>query len=403
MPTDDLARDLACGTAPRTRLDPVPRRRCYHPAHLPNALPRDRNPLDVPPVRPSLSRQSCHGSRSRNCEPRDRNWPWVQSGFMTLHALSMLMKIHSYCSLNGELSERRRQLGKDERELDEVVEEMGGRRKVEREAREEWERQCGEAARVKERDAGQCEGSKAEPLAQPPTDASTSALSSEDETAAAAAALRHRQPTARRRSSSPSASRAGQSSAIHLPEEPQEGVETLTWHPSDRVSRLAIAICEAKDLLSSNGKRPVTFPDNVTFANFIDYLLVPTLVYELEYPRTDSCVAVQLAQVQTLKHMLTFPNTAQHPATLHPRKDPRDIRHLLHPCPHRRLVHPPRHLSHRHAPLRLRPRSRPPVYPRVPPHFLRHLRGRVQRVRRADPLRRPKLVRAAAVTTDARS
>lgn len=30
-------------------------------------------------------------------------WPWVQSGFLTLHALSMLMKIHSYCSLNGEL------------------------------------------------------------------------------------------------------------------------------------------------------------------------------------------------------------------------------------------------------------------------------------------------------------
>ena len=29
------------------------------------------------------------------------------------------------------------------------------------------------------------------------------------------------------------------------------------------------------------------YPDNLTFANFWDYMLCPTLVYELEYPRTD--------------------------------------------------------------------------------------------------------------------
>jgi sterol O-acyltransferase len=34
-----------------------------------------------------------------------------------------------------------------------------------------------------------------------------------------------------------------------------------------------------------NGK--TTYPNNVTFFNFIDYLSLPTLVYELEYPRTD--------------------------------------------------------------------------------------------------------------------
>lgn len=32
----------------------------------------------------------------------------------------------------------------------------------------------------------------------------------------------------------------------------------------------------------------VCWPENVTYANFWDYLLVPTLVYELEYPRTKS-------------------------------------------------------------------------------------------------------------------
>ena len=29
------------------------------------------------------------------------------------------------------------------------------------------------------------------------------------------------------------------------------------------------------------------FPDNVTLANYLDYLLVPSLVYALEYPRTE--------------------------------------------------------------------------------------------------------------------
>ena len=29
------------------------------------------------------------------------------------------------------------------------------------------------------------------------------------------------------------------------------------------------------------------YPENLTFANFLDYMLCPTLVYELEYPRTD--------------------------------------------------------------------------------------------------------------------
>ncbi|KAH6565629.1 hypothetical protein BASA50_010248 [Batrachochytrium salamandrivorans] len=34
-------------------------------------------------------------------------------------------------------------------------------------------------------------------------------------------------------------------------------------------------------------KPTVSFPANITFCNYMDYLLVPTLVYELEYPRTE--------------------------------------------------------------------------------------------------------------------
>ncbi|KIP03018.1 hypothetical protein PHLGIDRAFT_37640, partial [Phlebiopsis gigantea 11061_1 CR5-6] len=33
-----------------------------------------------------------------------RHWPWVQSGYLTLHTLVMIMKMHSYMNINGYLS-----------------------------------------------------------------------------------------------------------------------------------------------------------------------------------------------------------------------------------------------------------------------------------------------------------
>lgn len=39
----------------------------------------------------------------------------------------------------------------------------------------------------------------------------------------------------------------------------------------------------------------VTYPRNLTWSNYIDYLLCPTLCYELEYPRTERIVWSELA------------------------------------------------------------------------------------------------------------
>lgn len=36
-----------------------------------------------------------------------------------------------------------------------------------------------------------------------------------------------------------------------------------------------------------DGEGVTAVTNNITFFNFFDYLVVPTLVYELEYPRTD--------------------------------------------------------------------------------------------------------------------
>jgi sterol O-acyltransferase len=43
---------------------------------------------------------------------------------------------------------------------------------------------------------------------------------------------------------------------------------------------------ELKELESELYKSSVRFPQNQTFRNYVDFLFIPTFVYELEYPRT---------------------------------------------------------------------------------------------------------------------
>jgi len=60
----------------------------------------------------------------------------------------------------------------------------------------------------------------------------------------------------------------------------------------------AISLAEEKERLIleiENTQRDLTgkfvgkikYPENLTYSNFLDYMFCPTLVYELEYPRTD--------------------------------------------------------------------------------------------------------------------
>ena len=60
----------------------------------------------------------------------------------------------------------------------------------------------------------------------------------------------------------------------------------LTHHPDPRVSALATEFSELESELVSSGPERVRWPENITFKNFAVYQLIPTLVYELEYPRT---------------------------------------------------------------------------------------------------------------------
>jgi sterol O-acyltransferase len=62
----------------------------------------------------------------------------------------------------------------------------------------------------------------------------------------------------------------------------------LVDHPNESISAMAKDYTELQGELTSSGPYPVTYPNNQTLKNFAVYQLIPTLVYELEYPRTES-------------------------------------------------------------------------------------------------------------------
>lgn len=72
----------------------------------------------------------------------------------------------------------------------------------------------------------------------------------------------------------------------------------LEGHPNPEVNELAQSIINLDEAMTSrgvNGTKRKRFPENVTLWNFADYQLIPTLVYELEYPRTKTWVQVPLS------------------------------------------------------------------------------------------------------------
>ncbi|KAF9327517.1 hypothetical protein BGZ91_001432 [Linnemannia elongata] len=170
-----------------------------------------------------------------------RDWPWVQSGFFTLHAITMLMKIHSYIAYNGELSEKLIQLNKSEAAY----------------------------AQIKKDDLKTTDDD---------IDDSRSESSSQAD-----------QTYDRNTAGSPTSDNEQDASRLHhrLASEAAAALLQDTI-PSDsatvNASQLAAEIEDLRsDLKCQNGE---LWPANVTVANFFDYLIVPSLIYELQYPRT---------------------------------------------------------------------------------------------------------------------
>ncbi|CDS81951.1 related to acyl-CoA sterol acyltransferase [Sporisorium scitamineum] len=269
---------------------------------------------------------------------RYREWPWVQSGFFVLHTLAMLMKIHSYMNVNGNMADTYHRMRRVEAMLDERVAEVEGGEagRGEEQLRAAWAkavRQARNHGGFAERDASKGtaqvleqwssldtqRGSDSSRLrsgqlvnASKSDESAEAQLVVEDQNRPSAEAVQgekklsreeHKQlhkavseqEKAERDATSnaqlgrkPSISRNGAEHTIRDP-------HPLSSHPDTLISDLAREIeVLREDLLSARPSDPspdlihqhtVMWPANVTYANFWDYLLVPTLVYELSYPR----------------------------------------------------------------------------------------------------------------------
>lgn len=93
-------------------------------------------------------------------------------------------------------------------------------------------------------------------------------------------------------SSSLKDSPVGRSTFVVEAEDLPEGLiaHPLMYHPDSQISDMAKDYSELQSELTSSGPIFVRWPDNITWKNFAVYQLIPTLVYELEYPRTDRYV-----------------------------------------------------------------------------------------------------------------
>jgi sterol O-acyltransferase len=227
-------------------------------------------------------------------------WEWVQSGFFTLHALVMLMKIHSYLSVNGNFSELSLQLEAATKTLDSLVSRLpGGREKAEQDAaaaRQEKEKENGEGFAHTN---GSTHGSVT-PAGTPMMLPEGHVIGTADlmNGGLTAASLRNRLQTVPERASgqlssttavvgtsTPGSITPPQQDNSYFTSDVVSDDHSLIGHPDPTIDAQAKEVEELTQSL--RGKSKVQWPQNVTLANFVDYQLIPTLVYELEYPRTD--------------------------------------------------------------------------------------------------------------------
>lgn len=229
----------------------------------------------------------------------DRQWPWVQSGFFTLHALVMLMKMHSYLAVNGYLSRVNQIHIETVKKLNAACDALGGYEKALLQAREA------------KREMMANDTSSTPPVSS----VNKNHLDSNDvasiaiHNAANEAGLRNRLHSI---PSTASATPTTSDASYFPPGSPVQSDSThpLIDHPDKTVATLAQDITDMETELTSTGKKQIRFPENVTFWNFVDYQMVPTLVYELEYPRTNRYVHFRSILTASLLLTLLAQNTA---------------------------------------------------------------------------------------------
>lgn len=248
-----------------------------------------------------------------------RDWYWVQAGFLVLRehppsmpqlttdALSSLMKMHSYMSHNGMLSNVHARLQKEKHTLHEYLNSLPGghegalseaaKHKAELDAREASAPQVSEPATPTPRirvtsDEGAVTVS--ETIARLGLETDNLGELKLKGGANGEAKVRRRIRSSLPATDALPAPQSGlprgtslepaHTTSPHAPRAPT----LLAWSSDPKIALLARNIDAMSDELRSNGPRGLVWPQNVTYKHFIEFMFFPTLVYQLEYPRTST-------------------------------------------------------------------------------------------------------------------
>ncbi|CAE6499237.1 unnamed protein product [Rhizoctonia solani] len=210
----------------------------------------------------------------------NREWPWVQSGFFTLHTLVMLMKTYSYVATNGYLSDLARRRALTEDQLHKSVELVGG-----------YEAALAEAKQASPQSPGT---QSVTPIGTPLSDKEVSL----DQTK-----LRQRLNSTEPVKKEENTSRPKSSSYFPTGDAPALPPHPLINHPSPNIAVLAQNLTDMDLELTSTGKNRIRYPNNISYANFLDFQM---LCYELEYPRTERIRPMYIFEktVATFEHYI---------------------------------------------------------------------------------------------------
>ena len=193
------------------------------------------------------------------------------------------MKMHSYLSTNGELAHTHKQAEKVLAQLQKATEAEGG-----------WDEALHKAEAIMLEDDSPVQSGTPSVPSDAPDGSTTSYID-----ARTAATLRQRLAN----HASPGGAANGETATASgvkttgtrvmsvdtptIPTQPPSPSEILSNHPNEAIASLAKHHVELERELHGPIEGRVRWPANITFCDFAWYQLTPTLVYELEYPRTD--------------------------------------------------------------------------------------------------------------------
>lgn len=182
-----------------------------------------------------------------------RVWPWTHTIFAVLHGLVFLMKQHSYAFYNGYLSGvyRRRALLQRKLEQLEAVDPIHS-----------------------------APNSPSSPRGSFQSDALTTATDMQD------AGLTKRRPSMGVRTSTNFTKEKSRVADVAAAIESGSSIDVEQMATFSSIIRNEIDEL-SKELQGKSGNDLKAYPNNLTISNFADYICLPTLVYELEYPRQE--------------------------------------------------------------------------------------------------------------------